>query len=376
MAVTTTLRQRTKLGNARMNVVDVVIDSETYATGGIAITAAKMGLGLPYVVIPAPAAGYIFEFDHGESKLKAFTPVKAQIAHSHANTLGNAAHTHANTLGNAAHTHGNSLTPTSEEYLQAYSQPNVKGSKNTDHENTDTGDTPTNHAGIAAEATVATTWTKGAITQPDIPRNVGIVIKNDGDGALELHEGVMTFTVTGTFRGEPQEDLITFESTTENKSVANGGTDNYRVKYGVKPFDTVTDITLDNMPDDGFKISACPGSKIGLPVDLATPDAGDVQKVTKNDADVDPATLVDTTEMTVNLDELSDEDTFSIIYDGIEPLTGVAISNSEETVTISNAEETVTISNADGGAVDAAAASEVGDQASLTVTLRLIAIGI
>ena len=80
MAVTTTLKQRTKLGNARMNVVEVEITSETYATGGIEITSAKLGLGLPYVVVPAPAAGYIFEFDHDNNKLKAYVPTSVDIA--------------------------------------------------------------------------------------------------------------------------------------------------------------------------------------------------------------------------------------------------------------------------------------------------------
>lgn len=61
MAVTTTLRQRGKMGNMRLNVVDAAIAAETYATGGISISAAKLGLGLAYVVLPSPAAGYIFE---------------------------------------------------------------------------------------------------------------------------------------------------------------------------------------------------------------------------------------------------------------------------------------------------------------------------
>lgn len=80
LAVTTTLKQRTKLGNARMNVCDVAISAESYVTGGIALTAAKLGLGLIYAVLPAPAAGYIFEFDHANSKLKAFTPTNVAMA--------------------------------------------------------------------------------------------------------------------------------------------------------------------------------------------------------------------------------------------------------------------------------------------------------
>ena len=82
MAVTTTLKNRAKLGNARMSVVEVVIASETYATGGIEITPAKLGMGTLYVVVPAPAAGYIFEYDHDNNKLKAYTPTNVAASGS------------------------------------------------------------------------------------------------------------------------------------------------------------------------------------------------------------------------------------------------------------------------------------------------------
>ena len=82
MAVTTTLKNRAKLGNARMNVVEVVIASETYATGGIEITPAKLGMGALYVVVPAPAGGYIFEYDHDNNKLKAYTPTNVAASGS------------------------------------------------------------------------------------------------------------------------------------------------------------------------------------------------------------------------------------------------------------------------------------------------------
>ena len=354
MAVTTTLRQRGKMGNMRLNVVDVAITSETYATGGISVAAAKLGLGLAYVVLPSPAAGYIFEYDHANSKLKAFTPVKAQSAHSHVNTA------------TTALTSTPTVTPTETTKLLSFSGPDIKGSANTDSENVDSASAPTNSTGISAQATVATTWAKGAITNPDIGRNIGIVIANDSVGSLNLYEGVMTFTITGTYRGVAQTDAITFTSTSGNKAVANSP--NYRYKYGVKPFDTVTNIVLDNVPADGFKISACAGSKIGLPTDLATPDEDDVKKITKNAANLAATGIVDTTNMTVNLGALADNDDFIIVYDGVTALTAVEVSVATT--------GTVTMTNATGGAISAAAATEVGNGAAITATPRLIAIGI
>lgn len=78
MAVTVTLRARRKLGNAFMNVCDVAMG--TYPTNGEAISAAKLGLGAVDFVLPSPAAGYVFEFDHINMKLKAFNPTSVSMA--------------------------------------------------------------------------------------------------------------------------------------------------------------------------------------------------------------------------------------------------------------------------------------------------------
>ena len=386
MAVTTTLRQRGKMGNMRLNVVDAAIAAETYATGGISISAAKLGLGLAYVVLPSPAGGYIFEYDHANSKLKAFTPVKEQAVHTHVNTLGNAAHTHANTATtvlSSGHTitATPTVTPTSGTTLLSYSGADIKGSANTDSENADAGAAPTN-AGVISPATAVAigVWAHGGITDPDRGRNIGIVITNDSGGPLNLFEGAMTFAVTGFYRGVAQNENIIFTSTAGNKALA---TANFRFKYGVKPFDQITDITLDNVPDDGLKLGACPGSKIALPSNLTTPAEADVKKITKNVADLATTGIVDTTNMTVNLGALADGDDFTIVYSGITVLTGVGVSNAiagdvttTGTVTMANAAETVTITNATGGAISASAAAEVGNGVSVTATPRLIAIGI
>ncbi len=105
MAITSKIVKRSKLGNAFMNIVDVTIAAEVYATGGMTIRPPMLGVGYTYVVLPAPASGYIFEYDHDEHKLKAFTPVGSIVAHTHDNSLTGGEHSHANTLGGAAHRH-------------------------------------------------------------------------------------------------------------------------------------------------------------------------------------------------------------------------------------------------------------------------------
>ena len=63
-----------------MNICDVVISAEAYPTGGISIPAARLGLGSVYVVLPAPAAGFIFEYDHANHKIRAFAPTNVAMA--------------------------------------------------------------------------------------------------------------------------------------------------------------------------------------------------------------------------------------------------------------------------------------------------------
>lgn len=164
-------------------------------------------------------------------------------------------------------------------------------------------------------------WAVGAITSPDIGRNMCITIQNDTGGALNLFEGVMTFTITGTYKGAAQTDTITFTSTVGNKAVAAA---RFRYKYGVKPFDTVTAVTLNNVPDNDVKIGAGLGSKVGLYNTLATPVEADVIKITKNAANLAPTGIVDTTNGTVNLGALADNNDFSINYKGTSYVSAIA----------------------------------------------------
>ncbi len=229
------------------------------------------------------AGGLVFEFDKANKKIKAYWPTNL----------------------------GDLTTLVTPIYTQSGSD--IKGSANTDSENADAASLPTNGAAVAALAAVATTWAHGAITSPGVGRNVAVIIKNPTGGALDLYEGVMTFTITGTWKGAAQTETITFTNTAGNKSVGAG---KFRYKYGSKPFDTVTDFTLDHVPADAIEIAAGLGSKIGLYNPLKTPLEADVLKITKNAANLAPTGIVDTTNNTVNLGTLTDNDDWEVMYQG------------------------------------------------------------
>lgn len=195
---------------------------------------------------------------------------------------------------------------------QVFTGSDIKGSANTNSENSDAASLPTNGALLKAADTFATyTSPVSSISEPDVARNIGIFITNDSGGALNLYEGTTTFTITGTYRGAAQVETVTFTSTAGNKSVANN---KYRYKYGSKPFDTVTTVAYDNAPASTLKLSVGVGSKIGLPNPIQGAVEASVTKITKNAADFPVSGTVDTTNNTVNLGTLADGDDFQIVY--------------------------------------------------------------
>lgn len=262
--------------SGRRREVDLVVSLDaSYPSGGYSLPLQRYGILIPDLVLASPKSGILFEYDYTNKKLKAIYPKAGGV---YSTMVGS----------------------------------DIKGSANTDSENADAASEPTNgHAVAAAAAVSGGAWTHGAITNPDMGRNVGVVINNPTGGALNLYVGVMTFTITGTWRGAAQTETITFTSTNGNKAVANA---KWRYKYGVKPFDTVTNFTLDNVPDNALTIALGLGSKIGLYNDLYTPTEADVVKITKNAANLSPSGIVGTTYMTVNLGTLADGDDFTIAY--------------------------------------------------------------
>jgi|SRR3990170_2612632 len=189
----------------------------------------------------------------------------------------------------------------------------IKGSTNTNSENADAAGGGTNGALVSTSAAVST-LVAGALViaaQPDVARNLLMQFENTTGGALNLFEGVSTFAVVGKFRGAAQTENITFTSTAGNKSVAAA---KFRLKYGVKPFDSVTSITLTNLPAATLNVMAGIGSKLGLPANPATGVDADMIKFTRTAADLAVAGLTDFTNNTVNFDTLADGNDVGIVY--------------------------------------------------------------
>jgi hypothetical protein len=84
MGASVSVISKTKTYSKYFVVADITFD-DSYPTGGEAITPNQLKLesGIDFLMA-APAAGYMFEFDHANKKLKAYTPVKSQAAHTHA----------------------------------------------------------------------------------------------------------------------------------------------------------------------------------------------------------------------------------------------------------------------------------------------------
>ena len=191
----------------------------------------------------------------------------------------------------------------------------IKGSGNTDSPNVDLASEPTNgHLVAALTAVAGAAWACPALTNPDRGRNVCITISNDSGGPLNLYEGTMGCTVIGTWRGLAQTEVIPITSTAANKAMV---TTKFRVMYGLKPFDTVSSIVVDHVPDNNIKIGAGVGSKVGLYNDIAA--VTDVTKVTKTAAHLATTSIVDITYMTVNLGTLADNNDFAIVYKAFGP---------------------------------------------------------
>lgn len=187
----------------------------------------------------------------------------------------------------------------------------ILGSAATSSENADAAAAATNGSLVdTGSAVAAGAWTYGEDAEPDVSRNLVITIENPTGGALNLFEGVTSFAVTGTFRGAAQTDTITFTSTAGNKSVAAA---KFRYKYGVKPFDTVTNVVMTDAPDNDLVISVGIGSLLGLPVPTLNNAESDIIKITKNGADLSPTGLYSTNQ-TVNLGTMSDGADVAILY--------------------------------------------------------------
>jgi len=279
MAATRTFKRHDVFGSTRAHVVDVTLDS-SYPAGGYPLGANFFGMSFLYGLdllsmnTAGITAGIRPVYDYETGKL-----VINQGAGG----------------------------------LQSYSPGggDIKGSGNTNAENTDAASDVTNGEYVSTRAAFST-LVAGALLialNPDVPRNVCITIENTTGGALNLFEGVSSFAVIGTFRGLAQTETITITSTAGNKSV---GAAKFRAKYGLKPFDTITSITVTNEGAATLSVGAGLGSQLGLPQPFTA--TGSVISITKNGAFLSPSGLVTVATQTVLLGTLTDGDDVSIEY--------------------------------------------------------------
>jgi hypothetical protein len=235
--------------------------------------------------------GYIVAWDSASQSIKAFYPTRAITP---AGSISAPAFTGAASAG-------------TRELPFSPGGGDIKGSANTDV-GIAGGTLQTNGGLLSNLADAANTNNFTMALQPDVSRNVCIAFKNTNAGASTGN--AVGCVITGTFRGAAQTETINFSALELTSTVQN----EVATKYGSKPFDTITSITNPVAQPANWQHAAGPGSKIGLPVDLSTPAEADVVKLTKNAANLAPAGLVDTANMTVNFDTLADGDDVAILF--------------------------------------------------------------
>jgi len=151
-------------------------------------------------------------------------------------------------------------------------------------------------------------WAYSEDAEPDCPRNVCISWQADAGG--DTLPTIATIVVTGSFRGIAKTETIVQDFTGVTAVAAN----QFRFGYGLQPFDTITNVVITPIAagQNGLFIGVGIGSKFGLPEDIAA--TGDVYKLTKLDADLSPANIVDATYMTVNFGTVALHDANSIHF--------------------------------------------------------------
>lgn len=190
--------------------------------------------------------------------------------------------------------------------LLVYAESDIKGSSATDVPIA-SGTLPTNGALVSSLANAAVTTPYTIAAQPDIPRTIGIALKNTVAGASTGN--ATAIVIVGTFRGAAQTETISFTALELTSTAQN----EVAFKYGVKPFDSVTSITPDVAQPASWQHAAGISSKIGLPQTPANNAETDIIKLTKNGANLSPTGLYSTNQ-TVNFGTLADGDDVSVEY--------------------------------------------------------------
>jgi hypothetical protein len=242
-----------------------------YATGGLALSLAKKHPAYgktPFWINIYDVAGYRYVYDVATGKVKIYTGVAATTSTLVAYVLPKVNAADAAVSGSA--TTDQSAGPTNDDYVS-------------------------NFSAIAGGA-----YTYAETLEIDVPRNVIVTYKNASGGPLNLYEGTNAIVITGTFRGAAQTETISWVSTSGNKAVADG---KFRWNAGVKPFDSITSVTMDHPGDNVLQVGIGLGRLLGYPVDGNAGTSADFIKATVNGADVAIA-AVSTTNKTVDLGAL------------------------------------------------------------------------
>lgn len=255
-------------GRHRSFLYDITFDS-SYTSGGFAIAPAKVGLkhilGVQFYGGNAAALGYVPYWDRANAKIV--------LLHDKAIAA---------------------ITPTDSKEVLSYSGSAVLGA-DADVAGSDTTDQaagPVNDDAIDNfHPTAAAAWTYSEDLEIDFARNVNIAIENTTGGTLSLVDGSTIFTVTGFFRGAAQTDVITFALTGGQEDIVAA---KFRWKYGVKPFDKITDVVVTGLDagSDTIDIGVGLGRLFGIPVTPNTPAESDFTNVIVEGVDVPAATYI------------------------------------------------------------------------------------
>lgn len=274
MGLTTTIVKRGHfIGGMVGNVCDIVFDS-SYASGGEVLGGSETGVASILGAIDTGGGvgdgPFRFKFNGATGKLQVFRGGGPPIV--------------------------------------VYAESDIKGSANTDAVGAGNYITiPTNGNLISTLAAADNTTAFTIALQPDIPRNVGILVKDATGGSVDGNAA--DYVIVGTFRGAAQTETVSFSAA----NVATMGNGNIAAKYGVKPFDSITSITPSAAQPTGFQHGVGPGSKLGLPSATATNTEADIIKLTKNAADLSKTGLYSTNQ-TVNFGVLADGDDISVEF--------------------------------------------------------------
>jgi hypothetical protein len=274
MALTVSNRKYENQGSIGCVYGTIAFDN-SYPTGGEALTAAQVGLSRFKRVKISPQSNYLFT-----ANITTTEPTTVNVVVS------------------------SSIGGTQE--VQDVGG-DILGSVTTDVA-TPGGALPTNGNFVSTLAAADNTTAFTIAASPDIGRNIGIGIENNTGGGATGNAA--NYVIVGTWRGAAQTETISF-SVLELTTITNNL---YVYKYGSRPFDTITSITPSAAQPANFRHVAGIGSKVGLRNNLKTPAEADVLKITKNQTNLAPTGIVDTTNMTVNLGTLANGDDFEISY--------------------------------------------------------------